>query len=197
MGQHMQPPHHIPRDRTDVPEREQFRKLKSALDSTRGIYLSSSYEFPGRYSRWDIASSAPPLEITAKDREIVLRPLNARGESLNRILEPVLAPHPHWESFRIDDAALFGTLKPLAGLFPEEERSKQPSVLSVLRALITELRHPQASHLALVGAFGYDLLFRFDPIQTKHPRTGRHPSLRNGRLRRLARKLSRGPEAHP
>ena len=29
-----------------------------------------------------------------------------------------------------------------------------------------------ASRLALVGAFGYDLLFRFDPIELKLPRTG-------------------------
>src|SRR5262252_6543265 len=105
-----------------------LESLLRKLDSRRGIYLSSGYEYPGRYSRWDIASIAPPLEITATDREIALRPLNTRGEALNRILEPVLAPHPHWESFRIQQGALCGTLKPLSGLFPEEERSKQPSV---------------------------------------------------------------------
>src|ERR1035441_10880107 len=27
------------------------------LDRHRGIYLSSGYEFPGRYSRWDIVST--------------------------------------------------------------------------------------------------------------------------------------------
>src|SRR5262249_31587036 len=40
-----------------------------------------------------------------------------------------------------------------------------------LRALMNEFRNPLAARLALVGAFGFDLLFRFDPIKTKHPRS--------------------------
>jgi len=63
-------------------------------------------------------------------------------------------------------------LKPLPALFPEEERSKQPSAFSILRTLVDEFRHPLASRLALVGAFGYDLLFQFDPIELKLPREG-------------------------
>jgi anthranilate synthase len=38
--------------------------------------------------------------------------------------------------------------------------------------MLDEFRHPLAARLALVGAFGYDLLFRFDPIREKHPREG-------------------------
>ena len=57
-------------------------------------------------------------------------------------------------------------------LFPEEERSKQPSAFSILRALIGEFQSEQDSRLALVGAFGYDLLFQFDPIELKLPRHG-------------------------
>ena len=68
---------------------------------------------------------------------------------------------------------LAGTLKPLPKLFPEEERSKQPSVFSILRALIDEFRNEQDSRLGLVGAFGYDLLFQFDPIEKRLPRSGR------------------------
>jgi anthranilate synthase len=45
-------------------------------------------------------------------------------------------------------------------------------VFSILRALIAEFSHPLASRLALIGAFGYDLLFRFDPIELKLPRSG-------------------------
>jgi anthranilate synthase len=40
----------------------------------------------------------------------------------------------------------------------------------VIRAQIEEFRHPLAARLALVGAFGFDLLFRFDPIKLKLPR---------------------------
>jgi anthranilate synthase len=144
--------------------------LLRKLDTQRGVYLSSGYEYPGRYSRWDVAAVAPPLEIVAAGREIVIRPLNERGKILNRILEPLLAPHPHWETFSSADGSLNGTLKPLPALFPEEERSKQPSAFSVLRALLDEFRHPLASRLALAGAFGYDLLFQFDPIELTLPR---------------------------
>src|SRR5215831_13593018 len=114
----------VERIESSVPFQRGLDHVLRKLDVQRGIYLSSGYEYPGRYSRWDIASIAPPLEITATDREIALRPLNTRGEALNRILEPVLAAHPHWESFRFQQGALYGTLKPLSGLFPEEERSK-------------------------------------------------------------------------
>ncbi len=67
---------------------------------------------------------------------------------------------------------MLGRLKPLPALFPEEERSKQPSAFSILRAVIGEFQSEQDSRLALVGAFGYDLLFQFDPIELKLPRHG-------------------------
>ena len=63
-------------------------------------------------------------------------------------------------------------MKPLPALFPEEERSKQPSVFSILRALIEEFRGEEDSRLGLMGAFGYDLLFQFEPIEKKLPRDG-------------------------
>ncbi|MGH9614072.1 MAG: anthranilate synthase component I, partial [Bryobacteraceae bacterium] len=54
----------------------------------------------------------------------------------------------------------------------EEQRSRQPSAFSILRALMDEFRHPKDAHLGLIGAFGYDLLFQFDPIDLKLPRGG-------------------------
>jgi len=155
---------------SNVPFQRGLRALLKKLDTHRGIYLSSGYEYPGRYSRWDVASAAPPLEIIARKRDMLIQPLNQRGVAINRMLEPVLAVHPHWESFANEDGALHGTLKPLPDLFPEEERSKQPSAFSVVRALMQEFKHPLASRLALVGAFGYDLLLQFDPIELKLPR---------------------------
>jgi anthranilate synthase len=146
--------------------------LLHKLDTQRGVYFSSGYEYPERYSRWDFAAVAPLMEIVAAGREVHLRPLNARGEILARIVEPLLADHPHWENFALENGAIHGTLKPLPGLFPEEERSKQPSAFSILRTLVDEFRHPLAARLALIGAFGYDLLFQFDPIELKLPRTG-------------------------
>jgi anthranilate synthase len=153
-----------------------FRKglvhLLRDLDRHRGIYLSSGYEYPGRYSRWDIASTCPPLEIVAFDRQVQFRPLNERGKKLAELLHPVLAAHPPWDEFGFQSEILAGRLKPLPALFPEEERSKQPSVFSILRAFIEEFRGEENSRLGLVGAFGYDLLFQFEPIEKKLPRAG-------------------------
>jgi anthranilate synthase len=152
--------------------RRGLKRLLRDLDDHRGIYLSSGYEYPGRYSRWDIASVCPPLEIVSYDRQVEIRPLNARGRKLTEILHPVLAGHPHWEEFAVQEGMLAGRLKPLPRLFAEEERSKQPSVFSILRLLIEEFRGEENSRLLLVGAFGYDLLFQFEPIARRLPRAG-------------------------
>ncbi|MBI4905101.1 MAG: anthranilate synthase component I [Acidobacteria bacterium] len=161
----------VTRKVSKVSFRRGLEKLLRQLDSQRGVYFSSGYEYPGRYSRWDIASVCPPIEIIGRDRDLEIRALNARGETLCRVLSPVLAGHPHWASFIASDGVLRGTLKPLEGIFPEEERSHQPSPFSILRALIQEFQHPEDSRLYLAGAFGYDLLLQFDPIKLQLPRS--------------------------
>jgi len=154
-----------------------FRKGSGAflreLNEYRGVYLSSGYEYPGRYSRWDIVSVRPPLELLSFQREVTFRPLNERGAAINRMLASVLRDHPHWDDFREQDGTLRGTLKPMPKLFPEEERSKQPSVFSILRALTREFHNENDDKLAFAGAFGYDLLFQFEPIPLRLPRTSR------------------------
>jgi len=149
-----------------------LKRLLGELDTYRGIYLSSGYEYPGRYSRWDIASVRPPLEIVAWDRVVEFRPLNVRGEILNQLLAPILEEGAYWDSFERRGPLLHGVLRPLPKLFPEEERSKQPSAFSVLRTLIEEFRTGHDPRLALIGAFGFDLLFQFEPIRKRHPRHG-------------------------
>jgi anthranilate synthase len=167
-------PHGITVTRTA--SRSNFRKglrhLLHELDRHRGVYLSSGYEFPGRYSRWDFASTRPPLELVSSAREVEFRPLNQRGELICRMLIPVLESHPHWEFFEQRGTGLYGILKPIPAFFPEEQRSKQPSVFSVLRALSEEFRNSQDDRLSLIGAFGYDLLFQFEPIPQRLPRNG-------------------------
>jgi len=161
------------RRQKELPYEQGLAHLLDQLDEYRGVYLSSGYEYPGRYSRWDIASVRPPLELVAFERDVWLRPLNERGRVLAEILEAVLAGHPHFESLERNDSGLHVRLKPLPPLFPEEERSKQPSAFSVLRRLIQEFAPAQDPRLVFIGAFGYDLLFRFDPIELRLPRTHR------------------------
>jgi anthranilate synthase len=162
----------VTRQTSVIPFQKGLGALLDKLDRYRGIYLSSGYEYPERYSRWDVASVCPPIEIIASGRDLEFNPLNARGEVLCKMLFGLLERHPHWEQFGFQGAALRGRLKPLPALFPEEERSKQPSAFSILRALIAEFRNELDTRLALVGAFGYDLLFQFDPIELKLPRHG-------------------------
>ncbi len=161
---------HVTRSTSRIPYKRGLRNLLRKLDSRRGYYFSSGYEYPGRYSRWDIASVCPPLEIVGYGSELEFRPLNERGRILCLMLEPLLAGHPHWEEFTTTGGILRGRLKPLPGLFAEEERSRQPSAFSILRSFIEEFRHNDDDRLSLAGAFGYDLLFQFDPIDLVLPR---------------------------
>jgi anthranilate synthase len=138
--------------------------LLQQLDSKRGVYLSSGYEYPERYSRWDVASVAPPLEIVGRGRRLVLRALNERGEVLLCLLDPLLKNHPDRRAYFRKPDSIRLELRPLPEKFPEEERSKQPSPFSILRTLVSEFQSPMDSRLLLIGAFGYDLLLDFDPI---------------------------------
>jgi anthranilate synthase len=165
-------PHGITVTRTTskVPYARGLEKQLKQLDSKRGVYLSSGYEYPERYSRWDVASITPPIEIVGRGRNLEIVALNERGRVLTQLLAKVLENHPHWGAFHSEADRLIGELKPLSGVFSEEDRSKQPSPFSILRALIQEFRNSEDSRLVLAGAFGYDLLLQFDPIQQRLPR---------------------------
>ena len=53
--------------------------LADALDTRRGVLFSSSFEFPGRYPRWDMGFVDPPLVFTARGREFSIEALNRPG----------------------------------------------------------------------------------------------------------------------
>ncbi len=55
--------------------------------------------------------------------------------------------------------------------FSEEQRSRQPSIFSVIRALIDLFFSKEDSNLGLFGAFGYDLGFQFEHVKLKHARS--------------------------
>jgi len=140
------------------------------LDAKRGAYFSSGYEYPERYSRWDVATAAPPIEIVGRERALAVNALNERGRVIVRLIEPLLRLHPHWDCGPATADSLIVQLNPLAERFPEEERSKQPSPFSLVRLLVEEFGNRADSRLMLAGAFGYDLLLQFDPIRQRLPR---------------------------
>src|SRR5262245_49699679 len=57
-------------------------RLAATLDSKRGLWLASSYEYPGRYKRFDLGFSDPPLVLEARGRKLRLEALNERGALL-------------------------------------------------------------------------------------------------------------------
>ena len=57
-----------------------------------------------------------------------------------------------------------------AETFTEEQRSRRPTVFSVLREITAAFGCPDP-HLGLYGAFGYDLAFQFEPVRTSIDRS--------------------------
>ena len=160
----------------DVPVRNAIEPIVSALDERRGALLASSYEYPGRYTRWDLGFVDPPVALTARGRRFRAEALNPRGRVLLPALARVLSTLDAVATLETRDDGLDGEVRVAAGRFPEEERSRQPSVFSLLRALVDLLFHEGEPHLGLYGAFGYDLAFQFEPIRL---RLERPPSQRD------------------
>ncbi|MEJ8474042.1 anthranilate synthase component I [Roseibium algae] len=136
------------------------------LDSERGAVLASSYEYPGRYTRWDMALVTPPLVMEANDRKVEIRSLNERGKILMPAIVKALKDHPDLASFSSNAERIDLTVKKPDRAFQEEERSRQPSSFSIVRAL-KEMFACGDDQLGLYGAFGYDIAFQFEPIDLK------------------------------
>ncbi|ABS14313.1 anthranilate synthase component I [Brucella anthropi] len=138
-----------------------------ALNERRGAVFSSNYEYPGRYTRWDTAIVDPPVAITSRARTMRIEALNARGVIL---LRPILDTVKALAEVTVDKAEenrIELTIAEPSGTFIEEERSRMPSVFTVLRAIVGLFFSEEDANLGLYGAFGYDLAFQFDPVQYK------------------------------
>ncbi|MFC9975414.1 anthranilate synthase component I [Spirillospora sp. NPDC127200] len=138
--------------------------LVAAVGERRGGVLSSGMEYPGRYSRWHMAYLDPCLELVARGRTVTAEALNGRG----RVLLPALAAVLRGTGEVVaDEPGRFAVHVPAAdGFFPEEERSRQPTVFTALRAVV-DLFRCDDPHLGLYGAFGYDLTLQFEPLRTR------------------------------
>ncbi|TIP09710.1 anthranilate synthase [Mesorhizobium sp.] len=157
----------ITRERHDRPYEGAIDAYIDGLNARRGAVFSSNYEYPGRYTRWDTAIIDPPLVISARGRAMRIEALNSRGEVLLPVIGKALGG--------LDDVTIAETSKRLIRLdvaepsrvFTEEERSRVPSVFTVLRAITALFRTEEDANLGLYGAFGYDLAFQFDPVDYK------------------------------
>ncbi len=154
----------------------EIEELIDRLDEARGVLLSSSYEYPGRYTRWDMGFADPPLVITSRGQNVWVDALNERGgvllESVDEALVALGTPAGITD-VRRELGHGFGAVacrvERAERRFEEEERSRQPSAFTVVRALVN-LFCCDDPHLGLYGAFGYDLAFQFEPIVLSLPR---------------------------
>ena len=165
--------------RTDriEPREDAIAELADALDERLGVLLTSSFEYPGRYTRWDIGFCDPALSFTGRQRGFEIRACNERGAVLIPAVASALERCDAVADVAADSHAVIGTVRTSDEWFPEELRSKQPTLFSVVRALIDLFRSPDDAHLGFYGAFGYELAFQFDPIRLSMPRDERDRNL--------------------
>lgn len=145
-------------------------ELIDKLDTQRGALFSSNYEYPGRYTRWDTGLVNPPLAISTRGREMRMEVLNPRGAALFAMLAPVVEGLPEVASSVREADGMRLTVREPERVFAEEERSRAPSVFSVLRAITAFFHSEDDGQLGLYGGFGYDLAFQFDPVELSRPR---------------------------
>lgn len=145
--------------------------LINALDSHKGAVLVSNFEYPGRYTRWDMGFINPPIEIVSNAQNFKINALNERGSLLLSAIADMLHKLDSIENLNIGKQTIVGEIKKSTQHFPEELRSKQPSVFSILRAIIDLFFSKQDTYLGLYGAFGYDLAFQFEKISLQITRS--------------------------
>ena len=139
--------------------------IVAALDEQKGVLLTSNYEYPGRYSRWDIGFVNPPLELRTKDDEFAIRALNDRGQVLLSFISENFVQDSFYKDLRFSSDQITGGIIRSDAFFSEEERSKQPSIFSLLRMIIELFSSDEDRFLGLYGAYGYDLVFQFESIK--------------------------------
>jgi anthranilate synthase len=157
----------VTRERKPVPYAGAIEAYVDGLNSRRGAVFSSNYEYPGRYTRWDTATIDPPIVISARGRAMRIEALNTRGEALLIMMQRHVSALADITVTQTTKRRLALKIAEPGRVVTEEERSRVPSVFSVLRAITALFHSDQDSNLGLYGAFGYDLAFQFDPVEHK------------------------------
>ncbi|KEQ08852.1 anthranilate synthase [Pseudorhizobium pelagicum] len=155
----------VSRARRPTPYADAVASYVDKLDERRGAVFSSNYEYPGRYTRWDTAIVDPPLGISSHGRSVWIEAFNGRGEVLLGFIVEKLKGVDELTLGTLTDRRLDLTINEPSRVYTEEERSKMPTVFTVLRAVVDLFYSEADSAIGLFGAFGYDLAFQFDAIK--------------------------------
>lgn len=145
-------------------------KLADSLDESPGVLLASSFEFPGRYTRWDIGFVNPPIKITGSNRTLQIAALNVRGEILLPEVCRAIEGCAAIASLDAGKKVIAVTLRDEQEEFAEEMRSRRASLFSVIREIVAAFASPLDPYLGLFGAFGYDLTFQFEDVERHQAR---------------------------
>lgn len=136
----------------------------SALDDRPGFAFLCDAEQPGRYRPCGVVAVDPPLRITAYGRQLLLEALSRRGLAWLRLLERSLCCVPEAREVARHGPRVWCQVVSGSVALAEEERTRRPSVFSLLRHLLAGLRVPAGEPLGLWGAFGYDLVRQFEDL---------------------------------
>lgn len=148
-----------------VPYDAAIEPVIDKLNERRGAAFSSSVEIVDRYSRWDIGFADPPISLSTTGRQFRIEALNERGSVLLSAVEVALKSATFVEHFRAGDGLISGQIVPPIEIVREEDRSRAPTVFSLVRMLLTLFKSEQEAHLGLYGAFAYDLAFQFEAVE--------------------------------
>lgn len=150
-------------------EQKQVDEIIDQLAEHRGVMLTSRFEYPGRYTRFDIGLVNPPLVIEAFGNSLTVEALNERGKILIRVFEEILRTCTFVENLTLVDRILTCEVAANTETFMEEDRSKMPHIMNVVRHLRDELSIPDP-HSGFYGVFGYDLGIDFMGVVRNHER---------------------------
>jgi anthranilate synthase len=161
----------ITRQEETLPYFNATEQLLDELNTQRGVLLASCFEYPGRYTRWDIGFKNPPLAISAQSNHFRFTALNERGEKIVPFIAHAISALTYVTLTTHNPKEIVGEISRNQQHFPEELRSKQPSIFSILRVLIELFFSSEDTYLGLYGVFGYDLAFQFEPIHLRLTRS--------------------------
>ena len=166
---------HVTREQEELDAPTALNEVVSRIDTRRGAIFASGYEDPGRYTRWDIGFVDPPIMITSHGRAFSIQALSDRGRVMLTMIKVAVERCDHVERFQVSETEITGAVQAMPAIFLEEDRSRQPSIFSLLRSIAKFFGSDEDAHLGLYGALGYDLVFQFEQIQLKHERSqGQH-----------------------
>jgi anthranilate synthase len=110
--------------------------------------MIASPQIPGRYARWSLGFTAPAVQIVGRGYDFDIRALNDRGVVLCAIIKEHLAAQK--ELFELSEDAssdVKGRVLTVDKYFQEEDRSKQPSLFSLVRSIKDIFATPETSQL--------------------------------------------------